>query len=100
MPTNLPAQFQSHILGAQGNLWTEYVPSLPHVQYMVFPRECAMAEVTWSAKDARNWDDFYRRLKTYEKRLDELNVNYRHGGSEPIIKPSSGHGRHPKATGT
>lgn len=77
IPTNLPAQFQSHILGAQGNLWTEYVPSLAHAQYMIFPRLCALTEVDWSARDARDWNDFQRRLALDEKRLDELGVNYR-----------------------
>jgi hexosaminidase len=85
MPAGLPAEFQSHILGAQGNLWTEYVPSLPHAQYMIFPRECAMAEVTWSAPEARNWDAFYNRLMANEKCLDQMGVNYRPGGNEPII---------------
>jgi hexosaminidase len=89
MPAGLPAEFQSHILGAQGNLWTEYVPSLSHAQYMIFPRECAMAEVTWSAPDARNWDDFYQRLMANEKCLDELGVNYRPGGDEPIVAPTA-----------
>ncbi|MGH7978903.1 MAG: family 20 glycosylhydrolase, partial [Limisphaerales bacterium] len=78
IPEGLPAALQSHILGPQGNLWTEYVASLPHVQYMVFPRACAMAEVGWSAKDARNWDDFQWRLAVDAQRLDELGVNYRH----------------------
>lgn len=77
VPADLPADFQSHILGPQGNLWTEYVASLPHAQYMFFPRACAMAEVGWSAKNARNWDDFRRRLSVDEQRLDELAVNYR-----------------------
>ena len=89
MPAGLSAQFQSHILGAQGNLWTEHVPSLAHAQYMIFPRLCAMAEVTWSASDARNWDDFYRRLIADEKRLDEIGVNYRPGGTEPIVSKSA-----------
>ena len=87
MPTNLPASLQSHILGPQGNLWTEYVASLPHAQYMIFPRACAMAEVGWSAKDARNWDDFTQRLTVDEKRLDELGVNYRPGMSDPDVRP-------------
>lgn len=78
IPAGLPAGLQSHILGPQGNLWTEYVASLPHAQYMIFPRACAMAEVGWSAKDARNWDDFQERLGVDEQRLDELGVNYRH----------------------
>jgi len=96
MPSGLPEPFQSHILGAQGNLWTEYVQSLAHVQYMIFPRECAMAEVAWSAKDARDWDSFYTRLIANEKYLDELGVNYRPGGSEPIIDPAPHHRKRSK----
>ena len=79
MPANLEPQYQSHILGAQGNCWTEYMPSLKHVEYMVFPRLCALSEVVWSPKDARNWDDFTQRLQVDLRRLDELGVNYRHG---------------------
>jgi len=77
VPARLDPKFQSHILGAQGNLWTEYVASFQHVEYMAFPRMCAMAEVGWSSKVARNWDDFSRRLQTHLQRLDELGVNYR-----------------------
>ncbi len=79
IPTGLPPDLQDHILGPQGNLWTEYVASLPHAQYMFFPRACAMAEVGWSAKDARDWNSFAQRLAVDEKRLDELGVNYRPG---------------------
>ena len=78
MPTNVPPELQSYILGAQGNLWTEQIPNLRHAEYMTFPRACALAEVTWSAKDARNWDDFMRRLHIQAQRLDELNIDYRH----------------------
>ena len=70
MPAELDARLQSHVLGAQGNLWTEYVPSFKHAQYMIFPRLCALAEVTWSAKDARNYADFARRLGPHLERLD------------------------------
>jgi hexosaminidase len=78
IPAKLAAQYQEHILGAQGNLWTEYVPNLRHAQYMIFPRESALAEVTWSAQTERNFDDFLRRLPADEKRLDAMGVNYRH----------------------
>jgi hexosaminidase len=77
IPAKLDAQFQSHILGAQGNLWTEYVGSFQHVQYMVFPRMCALAEVTWSPQAVRDWKDFMRRLPVQCRRFDELGVNYR-----------------------
>jgi len=77
IPARLEPPFQSHVLGAQGNLWTEYVASFKHVEYMAFPRMCALAEVAWSPRDSRHWDDFSRRLQTHLRRLDELGVNYR-----------------------
>ena len=77
IPANLPAQFQAHILGGQGNLWTEYVPSIQHVEYMMFPRLCALAEVDWSPKAARDFADFSERLQIHEQRLDALGVVYR-----------------------
>jgi len=82
MPTNVPPELQSFILGAQGNLWTEQISNFKQVQYMTFPRACALAEVTWSARDAKNWDDFMRRLQVQAKRFDELNINYRHAALE------------------
>ena len=82
IPANLPPEFQSHILGAQGNLWTEYVPSLRHAEYMIFPREMALAEAAWSPKDSRNWRDFLRLLQVDESRLEKLGVNYRRNPEE------------------
>ncbi len=82
MPANLPPQLQSHILGTQGNLWTEWVPNLKHAEYMIFPRECAIAEITWSSPASHNWDDFLRRLQIHAQRLDELGINYRHASIE------------------
>ena len=77
VPGNLEPEMQKHILGAQGNVWTEYIPNLNQVEYMAFPRLSALAEVTWSSKDARNFDDFIRRLKIDEQRLGLLGVTYR-----------------------
>jgi hexosaminidase len=77
VPSGLAPEFAKHILGGQGNLWTEYVPNAKHAEYMIFPRSSAIAEVTWSAKEARDYDDFLRRLKTDERRVDQLGVNYR-----------------------
>ncbi len=77
MPPALASEYRGHILGAQGNVWTEYIPNFRQVEYMAFPRLCALAEVTWSPKAAGNYDDFLQRLKTDEHRLDELGVNYR-----------------------
>lgn len=82
MPTNVPPELQSFILGAQGNLWTEQISNLKQAEYMTFPRACALAEVTWSAKDAKNWEDFMRRLQIQARRLNELDINYRHAAVE------------------
>jgi len=84
IPTNLSASAQSHILGAQGNLWTEWIASLPHAEYMLFPRACALAEAVWSAKGSHDWNDFQRRLKVDEARLDQLAVNYRRAPAAAI----------------
>ena len=80
VPKDLAAEFQHHILGPQANLWTEYIPNFRQVEYMMFPRACALAEVGWSPQSARDWSDFQRRLAVQEKRLAELGVNYRRSG--------------------
>ncbi|WP_018477257.1 beta-N-acetylhexosaminidase [Pontibacter roseus] len=53
-----------YIIGAQGNLWTEYIGSTAKVEYMVFPRMTALSEVLWSPREKRDFADFKRRLKT------------------------------------
>jgi hexosaminidase len=82
VPAKLDATYDSHILGAQGNLWTEYVGSFKHAQYMIFPRMCAMAEVTWSPAGTRDWAGFCRRLAAQELRFDQVGINYRKGVEE------------------
>jgi hexosaminidase len=62
IPEELPADKQQHILGAQANLWTEYIPDFAQLQYMAYPRGAAMAEVLWSAKEQRDYADFSKRL--------------------------------------
>ena len=76
MPDELSAEGAKHILGGQGNLWTEYVPNMKHAEYMTFPRIAAMAEALWSGKEVRNWDDFTQRIKLLMKRYDLMGLNY------------------------
>lgn len=80
MPGELDADLQRHILGAQGNLWTEWMETPAHVEYMAFPRACALAEVLWSAKDQRDWMGFRERLGVHLRRMDAMDVNYRKPG--------------------
>ena len=82
VPAKLAPEFHVHVLGGQANLWTEYVPNLPQVEYMMFPRLGALAEVTWSPKEARDFENFKARTAVNEKRLEALGVNYR-----PLAKP-------------
>ena len=75
-PDVLNNQQAKHILGAQGNVWTEYMRYTGTVEYMVYPRAIALAEVLWSPKSRRNFGDFVTRLQFHFKRLDRLNLNY------------------------
>ncbi|ACT94405.1 beta-N-acetylhexosaminidase [Dyadobacter fermentans] len=75
-PEALSAEEARHILGVQGNVWTEYMKTPAYVQYMVWPRATALAEVGWTSKEGRNFEDFSKRLEIHKKRLDMLGVNY------------------------
>ena len=77
VPPTLPEEKRKHILGAQGNLWTEYMWTPRDVEYFAFPRAAALAEVVWSPANGRRFEDFLRRLRTHLVRLDQLEVNYR-----------------------
>lgn len=78
IPAHLPPERAGHILGLQAQLWTEYLQTPIEVEYMAFPRLAALAEVGWSHRKARNYENFVSRLHRYLKRLDTLHV--RHGG--------------------
>jgi hexosaminidase len=77
VPDSLTAVESRHILGAQANMWTEYMKTESHVEYMMFPRLLALAEVVWSPREARNWESFQWRLPAQLTMLDRLGVNYR-----------------------
>ncbi|TNE54637.1 MAG: beta-N-acetylhexosaminidase [Bacteroidetes bacterium] len=76
VPAELSEAEAVHILGAQGNVWTEYMETPEYVEYMVYPRASALSEVLWTPKEKKTWDDFSRRLKAHFDRLDVLGVNY------------------------
>jgi hexosaminidase len=77
VPAELTPEEARHVLGSQAQLWTEYMPDPAHVEYMAFPRLCALAEVVWSAREARDYAGFLERLGGHLARLDRLGVNYR-----------------------
>jgi hexosaminidase len=76
VPDDLMPEQAKHIIGAQGNVWTEYMRIEKDVEYMVFPRALALAEVVWTPQDKRVWTEFRPRLLSHLPRLDVVGVNY------------------------
>jgi len=77
----VPASFDddaaARVLGAQANLWTEYIPTPQKADYMAWPRALALSEVVWSQRADRNWFSFRGRLPALLSRLDLMGVRYR-----------------------
>ena len=78
-PAGLTAKEKKYILGAQGNLWTEYVKTPEHAEYMILPRMLALAEDVWTPESEKNWNDFLYRVNQHYKRFDAMKLNYCHG---------------------
>ncbi len=76
VPKELTEEEGKYVLGAQANLWAEYITNPRKVEYMLFPRMAALSEVLWSKKENKNWEDFEKRLTTQFKRYDKWRVNY------------------------
>jgi len=76
-PAVLTAEQARHILGVQGQIWTEYIHTPGHAEYMAYPRACALAEVAWTPAQAKDYQDFLARLRVHLKRLDGIGVKYR-----------------------
>src|SRR5262250_2120010 len=58
IPPNLQPVYTNYILGAQGNSWTEWIPSVLNMQFKMFPRLSALAEVNWTAASSKNFTSF------------------------------------------
>jgi len=76
VPKQLTPEEAKHILGAQGQLWTEYIPTPKRLEFMAFPRACALAEVLWTPKAEKDYDEFMKRLPTHLARLTAMDVDY------------------------
>ncbi|MGO9196694.1 MAG: beta-N-acetylhexosaminidase [Acidimicrobiales bacterium] len=91
VPDAIPGDQRHHVLGAQCQLWTEYVKTPEHAEYLYFPRLPAFAEVVWTAETAdrpRSFAEFEPRLSHHLRRLEALGVNYR-----PLEGPTPGQAR-------
>lgn len=88
IPAELSADESKFVLGAQSNLWTEYMLTPQHVEYMIFPRLAALSEVVWSPKESRNWDSFTNRMKTQYERYSKLGINYSKSAYQINVEPT------------
>ena len=74
VPPELTPEQEKHVMGVQGNLWTEYIATPERAEYMLWPRACAIAEAGWSPPGSRDWGDFRARLAAHRGRLDALGI--------------------------
>jgi len=77
IPAALTAAQARSIIGVQGQLWTEYIPTTDRLDYMAFPRTCALAEIAWSPQSRPAFPDFLARLRPHLRRLDVQDIRYR-----------------------
>ncbi len=86
VPKELNEEQSHYILGAQANVWTEYMNNTRKIEYMIFPRMAALSEVLWSKKENKSWEDFSKRLSTQLRRYEMMNINYSKAFYEPESK--------------
>ncbi|CAN5712163.1 beta-N-acetylhexosaminidase [soil metagenome] len=77
IPAALTPEEAKHVLGVQGQIWTEYIATPKAVEYMAYPRACALAEIAWSPAEGKDFADFSQRLKIHVERLKALDVAFR-----------------------
>jgi hexosaminidase len=85
IPKELNEEEAKYVLGAQANLWTEYIKNQSKLEYMLLPRLAALSEALWSSKEKKSWDDFEKRLQVQFKRYDLWKVNYSKAYIDPIL---------------
>lgn len=76
MPSGLSSGEQQRILGGQANLWTEYINTYEHAEYMLLPRLCALAECFWTPVEQKDWPRFMLKMEHHKVRLHANGYNY------------------------
>jgi len=92
VPAELTGAMASRVLGAQANVWTEFITTPEHLEYMILPRMPAMAEVLWSPKTQRDWEGFRQRLKPHLRAFEQRGIRYSKGNFKVEIQPQPGDG--------
>ena len=92
IPAELDKTEEKYVLGAQANVWTEYITTKSQLEYMVLPRMLALSEVVWTPKENKNWADFSSRLNYHFRGFEQKGFNFGKGNFKVAIKaiPKSG----------
>jgi hexosaminidase len=85
IPTGLTGVYTNYILGAEGPCWSEWIPSLQIMQFRMYPRLSAIAELDWTQASLKNWTDFTNRLIVHKQRLTQMGVNYNPSATPPQL---------------
>lgn len=85
IPPELTGALADNIVGGQANLWTEYIETYRHAQYMLLPRLCAISECLWSQQEAKNWPHFRHKITWHKQRLSARGIPYCEGSFKPIF---------------
>ncbi len=93
VPKELNNEDEKYVLGAQGNVWTEFIPTTEHLEYMVLPRMLALAEVLWSPRKTKDWVNFNKRLFYHFTGFEQKGLHYCKGNFTVNIKPVSRDGK-------
>lgn len=93
IPKELNSSEAKFVMGAQGNVWTEFITTASQLEYMVLPRMPALAEVLWTPKENKNWDGFSNRLQAQFKGYGQKGFNYCPGNFSVNIKPLTKSGK-------
>jgi hexosaminidase len=85
LPRGATKSEASRLMGVEACLWTEYVPNVRRLEYMVFPRIAALAEIAWQQKGSRNWQRFQTKMPRMLERYQALKIHYAPSAYRPII---------------
>ena len=88
-----PGADAKYIIGGQGNIWTEQITNVRHLQYMTWPRAFAISESVWSPKEKKNWNSFVQKVEQQFKRYDIREIKYAPSIYEPIFAAKSINGQ-------
>jgi len=88
IPSSMSNKDKARVLGAQANVWTEYINDTEQLERMIFPRILALSEVLWSEKENKDWLSFFSRMQNHYLLLQRRNINYYRPSNNTVISSS------------